>query len=335
SRALRGNASHDALRQTGARLDTGGVTGTRSVPGGIPTRERGNDRVSGVRPLAFLRLLAPPNYQIVWSAKYNAYGKVTRLAFGGGEQLEQPLRFQGQYFDAESGLHYNRHRYYDPDVGRYLTPDPIKLAGGLNQYQYTPNPTGWVDPLGLSGNCPPPNKPGCSAPDDTTGARVDEGEPPLPKLRGNQRRVRIDELAEANAKRRVLEWEEDYDMHTVAKHNPEIPDAALKQRSIDGSHPTKKGKKERINPSSQFRSWLLQMNAINDAVSRMSRNPPAPTGFTQTGDPVVRKEMPAGGRGYKPNKKDLDNPQYVDELNYSEVRFRQGGLVKPYTAFPD
>ncbi|CAN7716189.1 DUF6531 domain-containing protein [Pseudomonas sp. LjRoot277] len=93
--------------------------------------------------------------EIVWSAKYNAYGKVTRLAFGGGEQLEQPLRFQGQYFDAESGLHYNRHRYYDPEVGRYLTPDPIKLAGGLNQYQYTPNPTGWVDPLGLACNpCP-------------------------------------------------------------------------------------------------------------------------------------------------------------------------------------
>jgi RHS repeat-associated protein len=119
--------------------------------------------------------------EIIWSAKYNAYGKVTHLALGGGEQLDQPLRFQGQYFDAESGLHYNRHRYYDPEVGRYLTPDPVKLAGGLNQYQYTPNPTGWVDPLGLSGNCPPPNKPGCQAPDDTTGVKVDEGEPKAPK----------------------------------------------------------------------------------------------------------------------------------------------------------
>ncbi|MCF4998995.1 RHS repeat protein, partial [Pseudomonas syringae] len=87
---------------------------------------------------------------VVWSAKYSAYGKVTELTHGGGEQLEQPLRFQGQYFDAESGLHYNRHRYYDPEAGRYLTPDPVKLAGGLNQYQYTPNPTGWVDPLGLA-----------------------------------------------------------------------------------------------------------------------------------------------------------------------------------------
>ncbi|MGF0239373.1 RHS repeat-associated core domain-containing protein [Gordonia sp. IEGM753] len=92
---------------------------------------------------------------IAWSAKYNAYGKVSRLQHGVGEQLEHPLRFQGQYFDRESGLHHNRHRYYNPDVGRYLTPDPIKLAGGLNQYQYTPNPTGWVDPLGLAcGPCP-------------------------------------------------------------------------------------------------------------------------------------------------------------------------------------
>jgi len=93
------------------------------------------------------------------------------------------LRFQGQYFDAESGLHYNRHRYYDPEIGRYLTPDPIKLAGGLNQYQYTPNPTGWVDPLGLSGNCPPPNKPDCKVPDDVSSAKVDEGGPEVPSAR--------------------------------------------------------------------------------------------------------------------------------------------------------
>ncbi|KAA8694025.1 RNase A-like domain-containing protein, partial [Pseudomonas proteolytica] len=59
--------------------------------------------------------------------------------------------------DRESGLHYNRHRYYNPDNGRYLTPDPVKLAGGVNGYLYVPNPTGWVDPLGLAckaGNCP-------------------------------------------------------------------------------------------------------------------------------------------------------------------------------------
>ncbi|WP_262381666.1 RHS repeat-associated core domain-containing protein, partial [Pseudomonas koreensis] len=65
-------------------------------------------------------------------------------------EIDNPLRFQGQYFDAETGLHYNRHRYYNPGTGRFLTPDPIKLAGGLNNYQYVPSPTGWVDPLGLN-----------------------------------------------------------------------------------------------------------------------------------------------------------------------------------------
>ncbi|MBW8134903.1 RHS domain-containing protein [Pseudomonas sp. PAMC 26818] len=92
--------------------------------------------------------------EIVWSAHYRAYGEITRLDIG---KVDNPLRFQGQYFDQESGLHYNRHRYYNPDIGRYLTPDPVKLAGGINAYLYVPNPTGWIDPLGLSckiGNCP-------------------------------------------------------------------------------------------------------------------------------------------------------------------------------------
>ena len=64
---------------------------------------------------------------------------------------------QGQYHDLETGLYYNRHRYYDPYSARFTTIDPIGLAGGLNNYQYVPNPTGWVDPLGLAsckGDCP-------------------------------------------------------------------------------------------------------------------------------------------------------------------------------------
>ncbi|KAA8563548.1 putative deoxyribonuclease RhsC [Pseudomonas extremaustralis] len=98
--------------------------------------------------------LTNPEGEIVWSAHYRAYGEITRLDIG---TVDNPLRFQGQYFDQESGLHYNRHRYYNPDIGRYLTPDPVKLAGGINGYQYVPNPTGWVDPIGLScarGDCP-------------------------------------------------------------------------------------------------------------------------------------------------------------------------------------
>ncbi|MFP2424329.1 RHS repeat-associated core domain-containing protein, partial [Pseudescherichia vulneris] len=60
------------------------------------------------------------------------------------------LRFAGQYEDEESGLHYNRFRYYDTETGQYLTPDPIGLAGGVNPYGYVHNPLGWVDPLGLA-----------------------------------------------------------------------------------------------------------------------------------------------------------------------------------------
>ncbi len=93
--------------------------------------------------------------EIMWSAKYRAYGNLATLDIA---EIDNPLRFQGQYFDAETGLHYNRHRYYNPGTGRFLTPDPIKLAGGLNNYQYVPNPTGWVDPLGLSGECPDSEK---------------------------------------------------------------------------------------------------------------------------------------------------------------------------------
>ncbi len=93
--------------------------------------------------------------QIMWSAKYRAYGNLATLDIA---EIDNPLRFQGQYFDGETGLHYNRNRYYNPGTGRYLTPDPIKLAGGLNNYQYVPNPTGWVDPLGLSGECPDTEK---------------------------------------------------------------------------------------------------------------------------------------------------------------------------------
>lgn len=50
--------------------------------------------------------------------------------------VSQPLRFAGQYFDNETGLHYNTIRYYDPQAGRFTQPDPIGLAGRFNLYQY-------------------------------------------------------------------------------------------------------------------------------------------------------------------------------------------------------
>ncbi|WP_332846084.1 RHS repeat-associated core domain-containing protein [Pseudomonas lactucae] len=123
--------------------------------------------------------LTAPDGEIVWSAHYRAYGEISRLAVG---KVDNPLRFQGQYFDPESGLHYNRHRYYNPDIGRYLTPDPVKLAGGINAYQYVPNPTGWVDPLGLS-RCPGEDgcKPKKRPENPAENVKVNEGDVEIPK----------------------------------------------------------------------------------------------------------------------------------------------------------
>jgi RHS repeat-associated protein len=65
-------------------------------------------------------------------------------------RVSTPIRFQGQHEDAETGLFYNRNRYYDPDAGLYLSPDPLGLEGGLRTFGYGTNPVGWVDPLGLA-----------------------------------------------------------------------------------------------------------------------------------------------------------------------------------------
>lgn len=96
---------------------------------------------------------------LAWTAQYEVWGNtVTEQwnAVTGATQapaeapLHQNLRFQGQYLDRESGLHYNTFRYYDPDIGRFISPDPIGIAGGTNLYQYGPNPIGWSDPFGLA-----------------------------------------------------------------------------------------------------------------------------------------------------------------------------------------
>ncbi|MFJ2390435.1 RHS repeat-associated core domain-containing protein, partial [Pseudomonas koreensis] len=210
--------------------------------------------------------------------QYDAYGKVAAITLAGEDYLDQPLRFQGQYFDAESGLHYNRHRYYDPRLGRYLTPDPIKLAGGLNQYRYVPNPTGWVDPLGLSSNCPPPNKPGCEVPGGASEAKVDKGEPALPKMSAQERRARIDELAERIAHKELKQMElANTKAHFLQKHGAQTTLAAQLERVQHAKNPTTGKVEMRINrktkskePSipraaTRFVSHRDQLNAINRA----------------------------------------------------------------------
>jgi RHS repeat-associated protein len=85
--------------------------------------------------------------EITWSATYRTWGN---LVVEDVADIRQRLRFQGQYFDAETGLHYNRFRYYDHGPGRFISEDPIGLDGGINLFQYAPNPITWIDPLGLA-----------------------------------------------------------------------------------------------------------------------------------------------------------------------------------------
>ncbi|WP_193088192.1 type VI secretion system tip protein TssI/VgrG [Advenella sp. FME57] len=88
--------------------------------------------------------------EVVWRAQYKALGPATIVTDSEDQAFVNNLRFQGQYWDEESELHYNTFRYYDPQVGRFIQQDPIGLVGGENLYLYAPNPVGWSDPLGLA-----------------------------------------------------------------------------------------------------------------------------------------------------------------------------------------
>ena len=84
---------------------------------------------------------------VAWSAQRSAFGQVQ---VDPASTVANPLRFSGQYEDAETGLHYNTFRYYDPEAGRYLTPDPMGFKDGINRYQFAFNdPVNRMDPWGL------------------------------------------------------------------------------------------------------------------------------------------------------------------------------------------
>jgi len=91
-----------------------------------------------------------PDGKLQWTARKGTWGEgFNALGAAGGEPA------LGQWYDAESGLHYNLFRYYDPDVGRYISPDPIDLLGGLNEYGGVNDPFTTYDRNGLNGNCGP------------------------------------------------------------------------------------------------------------------------------------------------------------------------------------
>lgn len=84
----------------------------------------------------------------IWQTQYKIWGNIRDEWHENINNFTQNLRYQGQYYDRETGLHYNTFRYYDPDIGRFTQPDPISLVGGFNLYRYSSNPISWIDPLG-------------------------------------------------------------------------------------------------------------------------------------------------------------------------------------------
>ncbi|WP_147393159.1 RHS repeat-associated core domain-containing protein, partial [Paracoccus siganidrum] len=120
-------------------------------------------------------LLSEDGEEVAWRGELSLWGDLAELrlprraANDDSPPTDCPIRFQGQFFDAESGLHYNRFRYYDPEAMQYLSPDPIGLAGGVRPQGYVDDPNGWVDPLGLAGCYTPPGQ----RPRGGTGSRYD------------------------------------------------------------------------------------------------------------------------------------------------------------------
>ncbi len=94
------------------------------------------------------------------------------------ETVSCNLRFCGQYEDEESGLFYNRFRYYSPETGQYLSPDPLGLAGGVNPYSYVHNPVSWIDPLGLAGGVGNKGEPTQKSPSDFARSWQGQGDYP-------------------------------------------------------------------------------------------------------------------------------------------------------------
>ena len=103
----------------------------------------GNDK------LGTPQIMTDSTNTVVWEGEYKPFGEAD---VNPNSTVVNNFRFPGQYYDAETGLHYNYHRYYDPGMGRYLTPDPIGLDGGINLFAYVlNNPVNSVDPLGFEG----------------------------------------------------------------------------------------------------------------------------------------------------------------------------------------
>jgi RHS repeat-associated protein len=130
----------------------------------------------------------------VWKARLHPFGRAEVWSPGG---LSFALRFPGHYFDAETGLHCNGFRYYDPVLGRYLQSDPWGIAGGPNVYAYRSNPLLKVDVRGLGEE----NEPACDKPkpgeEETDAPTPGEPKKALKDMDPAELRTHVEERADA------------------------------------------------------------------------------------------------------------------------------------------
>jgi RHS repeat-associated protein len=107
----------------------------------------GNQQVCVTDIAGVPREVISRNGEVAWSASFTTFGRgESALA----STIDCPIRFGGQWFDAETGLHYNRFRFYDPAAGRFISSDPVGLSGGLSLYAFPSNPFAYWDPYGLT-----------------------------------------------------------------------------------------------------------------------------------------------------------------------------------------
>ncbi|MEQ8939318.1 MAG: RHS repeat-associated core domain-containing protein, partial [Gammaproteobacteria bacterium] len=144
---------YDQNGQLIAETDAAGMTLVEYIyVDGQPTALIRNNEIYYIHNdhLGTPQLITDSFQNTVWQADYNPFGEVDITT----ELVSNNIRFPGQYYDEETGLHYNYFRYYEPEIGRYITSDPIGLEAGTNTYSYVDsNPLKWIDPTGLAKFC--------------------------------------------------------------------------------------------------------------------------------------------------------------------------------------
>ena len=157
-----------------------------------------------------------------WAERIDPYGAIKVAP---NATVEYNLRWPGHYFDPETGLHYNRFRYYDPALARYIQSDPIGYGGSpVNLYSYCANPLVNVDLLGLNGGG------GCDSDNRDSSAKDKDGQEQKPKT-GDEEKAKRDAEVQKSMQELAAEG------HGPQRHGPEITEAQLTARAVEKKDP--------------------------------------------------------------------------------------------------